>query len=89
MPNGRNAGRLFADCTNLYGYGEWHKLRPLPRQRLRKLLRMHTVECVHCHRRFKDGELFTEAGLARKFKQRSREAGRRLEDRRGPPRLPR
>lgn len=24
MPNGRNAGRLFADCFNEHGYGESH-----------------------------------------------------------------
>lgn len=26
MPNGRNAGRLFADCENLEGYGASHSI---------------------------------------------------------------
>lgn len=89
MPNGRNAGRLFADCTNLYGYGEWHTLRRLPKQRLRRLLRMRTMECVHCHRRFKESEITTESGLAALAKRRRRAAEGRLEGRRVPPRPPR
>lgn len=74
MPNGRNAGRLFADCTNLYGYGEWHKLRRLPRRRLRRLLFMRTTECVHCHRRFREGEIVTEGQAAAEATRRRRVA---------------
>jgi hypothetical protein len=44
MANGKNAGRLFADCTNEHGYGEYHSL---PRRR-----RFHrnpkTARCIHC-----------------------------------------
>lgn len=76
-----------ADCTNLYGYGYWHKLRRLPRQRLRRLLGLHTTECVHCHRRFKHPAM-TEDELAREATRRRQEAEGRREGRRGLPRLP-
>jgi hypothetical protein len=84
-PNGRNAGRLFPDCTNLYGYGEWHRLRTLDRQWLRKLLRLRTMECVHCHRRFKDSEITVEGEPKRLRRAAERQRG----SRRGLPRLPR
>lgn len=87
MPNGRNAGRLFADCTNLYGHGEWHALRPLSRQWLRRLLGLHTTECIHCHRRFKQDELLG-GYLGGEAKRRQPGAEDRREARRVPPRLP-
>lgn len=45
MPNGRNAGRLYADCTGADGYGQSHSVAGYPEEG-------DEVECVHCHGRF-------------------------------------
>lgn len=52
MPNGRNAGRLFPDCVNEYGFGEYHVLEPLPFYWLRRLLGKETHVCRYCGRTF-------------------------------------
>lgn len=43
MANGKNAGRLFADCENEYGYGESHSLP-------KDLKPGEVAECSVCHR---------------------------------------
>lgn len=53
MPNGKNAGRLFPDCTNEHGHGEWHSFekKPAPGD---------IVTCTSCQSRFvcgPDGKL--------------------------------
>lgn len=46
MPNGRNAGRLFADCTGEHGYGESHSMP--------SSMRPGDIEtCLHCKRTFR------------------------------------
>lgn len=48
MPNGRNAGRLFPDCENRYGYGESHAFKdPIAPGETA------TRTCIHCGRRLK------------------------------------
>jgi hypothetical protein len=44
MPNGRNAGRLFPDCTNEHGHGESHAL---PRD-----VEPGIVTCTNCEKKF-------------------------------------
>lgn len=66
MPNGRNAGRLFADCSGEYGYGSSHAIGlpngdPLPKDRPSKPLE------VKCHSTCKKdflllGDLLLEQG---------------------------
>lgn len=41
MPNGKNAGRLFSDCTNEHGYGIYHAVPKTAKPG-------ETVACVHC-----------------------------------------
>lgn len=53
MPNGRNAGRLFSDCTNEHGHGEWHSFTKEPEVG-------ETVTCTNCKAKFivaPDGKL--------------------------------
>ena len=41
MANGKNAGRLFADCTNEHGYGEYHAVPKTAKPG-------EKVACIHC-----------------------------------------
>lgn len=53
MANGKNAGRLFADCENVHGYGKIHAFSVKPEVGVE-------VTCTSCHRTFikhEDGTL--------------------------------
>lgn len=53
MPNGRNAGRLFADCENIHGYGDSHRLASLDDEPInRPLIDGEVVMCHLCKRKF-------------------------------------
>lgn len=54
MANGKNAGRLFPDCTNEHGYGEYHAVPA-------DAAVGDTVTCHHCGQDF----INTETGLKR------------------------
>jgi hypothetical protein len=45
MANGKNAGRLYADCEDKAGYGESHSFHGGPKPG-------DVVVCTRCHRRF-------------------------------------
>lgn len=55
MPNGRNAGRLFADCENEYGHGASHSIldeNDLPVDMRERRTEPLPVRCRRCGRRF-------------------------------------
>jgi uncharacterized protein YbaR (Trm112 family) len=55
MANGKNAGRLFSDCENEHGYGEYHAIDKNAKDGDR-------VQCSQCKRWFtiKEGKLVPE-----------------------------
>lgn len=60
MPNGRNAGRLFADCENEHGYGASHAIATLDDEPLgREPIDGEVVMCHLCKRKllYSNGEL--------------------------------
>lgn len=53
MPNGRNAGRLFADCENEHGYGSSHLVADLDDNPIdRPMVDGEVVMCHLCKRKF-------------------------------------